>query len=294
MANLKLSAITASGTSLASGDGIVGYQTATTSDRLFTAAQLGAGIGPAGLGAATATSLAVGGATLGTSILVVPAGSAAAPSLAIGNSTTGLYSVSTTGFGFSINGVTKADFGIFQAASWSFTGSSFNFINGNVILNNVLNTFQWSTDLALSRKAAANLQLGQADAATSVAQTISFQGIVAGTSNTSGSTATLVGSLSTGSGTSGDLVLKTGGTGAGATAQNTATTALTVKGVTQRVIAATTIATGGYTVAGLPAGVIGDRAYVTDALTPTFLGILTGGSSTVTPVFYNGSAWVAN
>lgn len=201
-----------------------GALTATTSPAFVTPA----------LGVATATSLAVGGATLGTSSLAVPAGSAAAPSLAIGNSTTGLYSVSTTGFGFSINGVTKADFGIFQAASWAFTGSSFNFINGNVILNNVLNTFQWSTDLALSRKAAASLQLGQADAAAPVAQTLSVQSVVAGTSNTAGQPWTLTGSLSTGSGTSGDIVLKTGGTGAGATVQNAAVAAVTFKGATQQ------------------------------------------------------------
>ncbi len=50
----------------------------------------------------------------------------------------------------------------------------------------------------------------------------------------------------------------------------------------------------GYTVATLPAGAVGQRAYVTDALAPTFLGTLTGGGSVVTPVFHNGTAWVAN
>ena len=49
----------------------------------------------------------------------------------------------------------------------------------------------------------------------------------------------------------------------------------------------------GYTVATLPTGTTGAIAYVTDALAPTFLGTLTGGSSTVTPVFYNGSAWIS-
>jgi Major tropism determinant N-terminal domain len=46
-----------------------------------------------------------------------------------------------------------------------------------------------------------------------------------------------------------------------------------------------------YTVGTLPTGVTGMRAFVSDALTPTFLGALTGGSSTFCPVFYNGSAW---
>jgi len=49
-----------------------------------------------------------------------------------------------------------------------------------------------------------------------------------------------------------------------------------------------------YTVATLPSGVQGDTAYVTDALTPTYLGTLVGGGSVVTPVFYNGTAWVSH
>lgn len=49
-----------------------------------------------------------------------------------------------------------------------------------------------------------------------------------------------------------------------------------------------------YTVATLPAGTVGDMAYVTDATAPTYLGTLTGGGSVVCPVFYNGTAWVAN
>lgn len=49
----------------------------------------------------------------------------------------------------------------------------------------------------------------------------------------------------------------------------------------------------GYTVAGLPAGTQGDVAYVTDALLPTYLAVLTGGGAVVTPVFYNGTAWVS-
>lgn len=48
-----------------------------------------------------------------------------------------------------------------------------------------------------------------------------------------------------------------------------------------------------YTVSTLPAGTTGMMAYVTDATSPTFLGTLTGGGSTKTPVFYNGTAWVA-
>lgn len=49
----------------------------------------------------------------------------------------------------------------------------------------------------------------------------------------------------------------------------------------------------GYTVATLPAGTVGMTAYVTDATAPTYLGTLTGGGAVVTPVFYNGTAWVS-
>ncbi len=60
-----------------------------------------------------------------------------------------------------------------------------------------------------------------------------------------------------------------------------------------RVVMSNTITTKGYTVATLPAGNVGDIAYVTDALTPTYLAVLVGGGAVVTPVFYNGTAWVS-
>jgi hypothetical protein len=150
-------------------------------------------------------------------------------------------------------------------------------------------------DTFLTRKGAANIQHGAADAASPVAQTISFQSVVAGTGNTSGGNATIIGSLSTGSGTPGDLIIKTGSNGSAGTSQNAAATAVTVKGGTQYFEAATLISTGGYTVATLPAAPpTGSRAYVTDATAPTFLGNLSGGGNVTCPAFYNGGAWVAS
>lgn len=95
--------------------------------------------------------------------------------------------------------------------------------------------FNISADTILTRKAAANWQFGAADAASPVAQKVSFQGVSNGTSNTSGQTGNIIGSLSTGSGTSGDVCIQTGGTGAGATTPNTAVTGFCVKGATQLV-----------------------------------------------------------
>ena len=49
----------------------------------------------------------------------------------------------------------------------------------------------------------------------------------------------------------------------------------------------------GYTVAGLPAGTQGDIAFVTDASAPVFLTAVVGGGAVITPVFHNGTTWVA-
>ena len=84
--------------------------------------------------------------------------------------------------------------------------------------------YQIGTDTTLSRKAAANLQLGASDAAAPVAQTLSVQSVVAGTSNTAGATYTRITSLGTGTGGGGDDVLKQGITGSSGTTQNTAGT----------------------------------------------------------------------
>lgn len=48
-----------------------------------------------------------------------------------------------------------------------------------------------------------------------------------------------------------------------------------------------------YTVSTLPLGQLNDIAVVTDATSPTYLGALTGGGSVVTPVWHNGTIWVA-
>lgn len=67
-----------------------------------------------------------------------------------------------------------------------------------------------TTDLFISRKGTANLQLGKADAATAVAQTFSVQSIAAGNNNVAGQNWLNIASLSTGSGTPGDYIIQTG------------------------------------------------------------------------------------
>lgn len=87
-------------------------------------------------------------------------------------------------------------------------------------------------DTILTRAAAATLQHGAADAAAPVAQTITFQSVVAGTSNVAGANTTIKASRGTGSGASGNIIFQVAPSGAAATVQNTYVTALTLDGTT--------------------------------------------------------------
>ena len=153
-------------------------------------------------------------------------------------------------------------------------------------------SYNWSGRGALSSPAAATIQLGAADNATPVAQTLQFQN-GSGT-NIAAVNATINAPLATGNATNGDIIIQTGVKTGSGTAAGTKTTALTIKGETQNVVASSLIVMKGYTVSGLPTGVTGAIAYVTDATACTFLVAPTGGGSTYCPVTYNGSAWVAH
>jgi len=82
-------------------------------------------------------------------------------------------------------------------------------------------SLRWSSDLIQTRKSAANLQLGAADAAAPVAQKLSRQSVVAGTSNTAGVLFTDVASLGTGTGDPGSTGRQTGIRNATGTVQHT-------------------------------------------------------------------------
>lgn len=83
-------------------------------------------------------------------------------------------------------------------------------------------------DTFLSRRGAANFRLGNADAAAPVAQTLSVQSVVAGTSNTAGANFTITGSQGTGTGAGGSLLFQVAPAGSTGTAQNALSTALTI------------------------------------------------------------------
>lgn len=145
-----------------------------------------------------------------------------------------------------------------------------------------------SIDVLLTRKAAASLRFGAADAAAPVAQTLNVQGVVAGTSNTAGVNFTVNGSQGTGNGVGGDIIFQVAPAGSSGSAQNTLAQAMRVYNNKTVVVGAA------YTVATLPAaGTQGRRAWVTDATTPIFGGALVGGGAVVIPVFDNGTSWVS-
>lgn len=228
---------------------------------------------------ALATALTINNAK---QIVVASSGTVAAPSLCLGNAQSGFYKL-TNGFGYST-----------AISTTLFVVDSYTPGSGARILRDM--HYGWTsaqfdggtTDLYLTRRGAANLRFGAADAAAPVAQTLSVQSVVAGTTNTAGANFTITGSQGTGTGVGGDIIFQVAPAGTTGTAQNTLVTAL-------RIYSNQTVAVGkAYTVATLPAaGTQGRRAWVTDALTPVFLNAVTGGGTVVCPVFDNGTNWVA-
>ncbi len=86
----------------------------------------------------------------------------------------------------------------------------------------------WNSDTWLTRSAAATLQLGQADAAAPVAQTIQTQSVATGTSNTAGANLTINGSKSTGSASGGFIYVQVTPAGGAGSSQNTLTPIITI------------------------------------------------------------------
>jgi hypothetical protein len=85
-----------------------------------------------------------------------------------------------------------------------------------------------TADLFIGRNAAATLRLGAAAAASPVAQTLTVQSVLAGTSNTAGANFSLAGSQGTGTGAGGSLLFKVAPAGSTGSAQNALQTALTI------------------------------------------------------------------
>lgn len=164
-----------------------------------TFAQYGPGPAPgciAGV-ACKAGSVAIGGATIGSDALGVTGTTTISGAVSLG-STLSALSGNINGVSFVANGSGN---GVFTLRSGGTTISS--------PANNIL-------------------KFGSADAASPVAQTLSFQGVVAGTSNIAGVNATIAGSQGTGTGAGGSLILQTAPAGTTGSAQNAEVTAFSI------------------------------------------------------------------
>ena len=143
-------------------------------------------------------------------------------------------------------------------------------LSGNVTLAGSL---QIAGNGIYTSPAAATLQLGAADAASPVAQTLQVQSVVAGTSNTAGANFTIAGSLGTGTGAGGQIILRTAPASTTGTTQNALSTAVTI----------TTPVAG-----QLPSIVLGSAALATTA-TDGFLYVQTcAGTPTGVPTAFTG------
>lgn len=146
-----------------------------------------------------------------------------------------------------------------------------------------------SPDALMTRRAAANINFGAVDAAAPVAQTLSVQSVVAGTTNTAGASWTLKGSAGTGTGIGGNIVFQTAITGTTGSTQNTFSTAFTIDTNQLLIVGAS------FTVANLPAAAAGNkgaRTFITDgAAVPVFGATVTGAGSLFLPVFSDGTNW---
>jgi hypothetical protein len=141
-------------------------------------------------------------------------GTAAAPSYSFStDATSGWYFTPTTLYA-ALGG----------AQSFSLTSTALTIPAGS--------TFGIAGDTFLSRRGAANWNLGAADAASPVAQTLTVQGARGGTdTNVAGVTETFQGSLGTGTGASGPIVFKAGTPQTTGTAQHVANTVLTLQDI---------------------------------------------------------------
>ena len=183
------------------------------------------------------------GITLSAGVLTLPVGTAAAPTVKF--SSFGWYENSSLGIllAFSSNPTFLAAYDGLSVASGGVIG----FTNSTSAAT--------TRDVKLTRGGgAAILQHGDADAAAAVAQTVRVQSVVAGTADIAGANWTMIGSKSTGSAASGDIIFQVGGKGAASTTVNTVNTGLTIK-------AGTTNNTN----VGYPSVIIGSSAMATTA-----------------------------
>ena len=164
-------------------------------------------------------------ASLGVFGIAPSADPTATPDTGLSRISAGVIGVGTGAQG-SVAG--RLDLAGMNVAGGAFGGDG-NWWSGNNL--NIRGTTQLSfgaADVILTRGGVATLQHGNFDAAAPVAQTIKFQDVVAGTSNTAGVNATIQAPAGTGTGAGGSLIFQVAPAGSSGTAKNAWATALTI------------------------------------------------------------------
>lgn len=251
MAVRKFSAIAAAG-AISGTDTIIGVQAGTT-DVQYTVTAMAAAILSANNGVTAASTLTAGRIPMGDGArgLADTGAGTIGTSLAIGGATIGSNALAVTGaiqFSGNLLTTTNQSQAIATSAlplSTIFAGevdfSADNAGNATKIAAIANGELRWQNKNAVATvrtflAADATWQWGAADAAVAVAQITRVQSVVAGTVAANGANWTLRGSLSTGTGISGDIIFQTGVAPGSGTTQATATTALTIKGETQALV----------------------------------------------------------
>jgi hypothetical protein len=174
------------------------------------------------------TWTAVGGSGVPTYPLLAPNGTAAAPSYSFsGDATSGLWrngtnltlSNSTAAFGINVSSTqmfVSGNNGTAAAPAISSSGGTTGmyFPGGNNV------AFSTAGVAAFRLLGSGSIVFGAPDAAAPVAQTLSMQSVVAGTSNTAGQPFIIQPSISTGTGAGGEIQRAYAKTGASGTTQN--------------------------------------------------------------------------
>jgi hypothetical protein len=130
-------------------------------------------------------------------------------------------SLPTTGFLFGADSQATASPSVYGVTTAITT------ILGNAASSDVL-AFNSDTTFARSAKGARNFRFGAADASPALAQTLTVQSVVAGTTNGAGAAFTITGSQGTGSGAGGSIIFQTAPAGGAGTAQNALAAVLTL------------------------------------------------------------------
>ena len=148
--------------------------------------------------------------------------------------------------------------------SWNLymAGAAPNYLNGSLYLGGTT-----AASAILTGRSAANLTLGLADAAAPVAQTLSVQNVVAGTTDTAGTNFTITGSRGTGTGAGGSIIFQTAAASTTGSTQNALSTALTIA------------STRAVTISAPSSGIALTATGVASSYTAKIIGSSTSGSS---------------